>query len=82
MTLTTAAGTTTLFGVIVEGIRSTCRVLDTGHRRYALVSAGDGVGVGVDALREGDRVRVVGEPRDELSSPCGPAFGVRSLELL
>jgi hypothetical protein len=70
------SGATTVSGVIVEGIRSTCRVLDTGNRRYALV------GPGVDALREGDRVQVVGEARSELVNPCGAAFVVTDLQRL
>jgi hypothetical protein len=72
----TTAGSTTLSGVIVEGIRSTCRVLDTGQRRYALV------GPGVFALREGDRVRVVGQARPELVNPCGSAFTVTHVQQL
>lgn len=69
-------GTATLSGVMVEGIRSTCRLLDTGHRRYALV------GPGVDALREGDRVEVVGQLRSELVHPCGTVFSVTEMQLL
>jgi hypothetical protein len=66
--------TTTLDGVIIEGIRSTCRVLDTGSRRYALT------GPGVVSLREGDRVRAVGTPRPDLVNPCGLTFHVTSVE--
>jgi hypothetical protein len=72
----TPAGFTTLSGVIVEGIRSTCRVLDTGVRRYALV------GPGVDPLREGDRVHVVGQSRPELVNPCGTTFSVSDVQRL
>ncbi len=63
----------TVEGVIVEGIRSTCRVLDTGSGRYALV------GPTTTDLREGDHVRVSGEHHPELVNPCGRTFLVTSL---
>jgi len=72
----TSAGATTLTGVIIEGIRSTCRVLDTGQRRYALV------GPGVHSLREGDRVRAVGQARPELVNACGTTFSVAEVQVL
>lgn len=72
----TTAGSSTVSGVIIEGIRPTCRVLDTGQRRYSLV------GPGVAALREGDRVRAVGRARPELINACGTVFSVTDLQLL
>jgi len=66
-----AGGGVVLSGLVVEGLRASCRVLDTGVGRWSLV------GAGVLGLREGDRVRVVGRPRPELVSLCGPSFEVR-----
>ena len=63
----------TLNGVMVPGIRAKCRILDTGDRRFALI------GPGVEALRRGDRVEVVGEERPDLVNPCGAAFAVLHL---
>jgi len=66
-----AGGGVVLSGLVVEGLRASCRVLDTGVGRWSLV------GAGVLGLGEGDRVRVVGRPRPELVGLCGPSFEVR-----
>jgi hypothetical protein len=68
--VTTPTTLTTLSGVMVPGIRSKCRILDTGDRRFALI------GPGVEALKHGDRIEVVGAERPDLVNPCGAAFAV------
>jgi len=62
-----------LRGLVVEGLRASCRVLVTGVGRWSQV------GAGVLGLREGDRVRVVGRPRPKLVSLCGRSIEVRRL---
>ncbi len=63
----------TVSGVIIEGLRPTCRVLDTGTQRYALV------GPGTSALHEGDRVTVTGSEQPGTHNPCGTTFVVTQL---
>ena len=72
----TPSAAPSLTGVLVEGVRPTCRMLDTGARRYALV------GPGTQSLRVGDRVRVEGTERPGLVSPCGLTFVVTALYVL
>ena len=67
------AAVTTVSGVIVEGIAPACRVLDTGHGKWALA------GAGVLDLREGDHVQVSGRHHPELVNRCGRVFVVESL---
>src|SRR5450755_1248338 len=62
----------TVSGVIIEGLRSDCRILQTDQRRYALT------GPGTAALQVGERVTVTGRPRPDLISPCGSVFVVTS----
>lgn len=72
--MTSAAGSEmTLTGSIIEGIRPTCRILQTADRRYALT------GPGTADLRVGDQVTATGRPRPELVSPCGLIFLVSSI---
>jgi len=59
-------------GVMIEGLRSNCRILQTDQRRYALT------GPGTAALQVGERVTVTGRPRPDLISPCGSVFVVTS----
>jgi len=66
-------------GIIVAGIRSGCRILDTGDRRLALVGADDELRAAITALRRGDLVTVVGEERPDRETPCGAAFEVTAL---
>lgn len=63
----------TLSGVIIEGIRSNCRVLQTDQRRYALT------GEGTQRLQQGDEVTVTGVERSDLINPCGLTFLVASI---
>ena len=63
----------TLSGVIIEGLRPTCRVLQTSGRRYALT------GPLAQHLRQGDRVSVTGVERRNLVNPCGLTFVVASI---
>ena len=67
------AAEVTVSGVMIEGLRSNCRILQTDQRRYALT------GPGTAALRVGDQVTVTGRPRPDLISPCGSVFVVTSL---
>ena len=67
------AAEVTVSGVMIEGLRSNCRILQTDQRRYALP------GPGTAALRVGDQVTVTGRPRPDLISPCGSVFVVTSL---
>ena len=62
-----------LSGVIIEGLRPSCRVLQTSGRRYALT------GPLAQRLRQGDRVRVTGVERRNLINPCGLTFVVVSI---
>jgi hypothetical protein len=74
---TTAKAVTTqqtLSGVIVEGIRPNCRVLQTSQRRYALT------GPATARLRQGDNVTVTGVERTDLVNPCGLTFVVASIK--
>jgi len=61
-----------LSGVIIEGLRSTCRILQTSQRRYALTGAAS------QRLRQGDKVTVTGVVRTDLINPCGLTFVVTS----
>ena len=63
----------TLSGVIVEGVRPSCRVLQTSRRRYALV------GAATAALHQGDKVTVTGVERVDLVNACGLTFVVASI---
>jgi hypothetical protein len=63
----------TLSGVIIEGIRPNCRVLQTSQRRYALT------GPATERLRQGDKVTVTGVERADLVNPCGLTFVVASI---
>jgi hypothetical protein len=63
----------TLSGVIIEGIRSNCRVLQTDQRRYALT------GEGTQRLQQGQEVTVTGVERSDLINPCGLTFLVASI---
>jgi hypothetical protein len=63
----------TISGVIIEGLRPTCRVLETATQRYALV------GPGTAELKEGDRVTVTGTEQPGAHNPCGVAFLVTHL---
>jgi hypothetical protein len=63
----------TLSGVIIEGIRPGCRVLQTSQRRYALV------GATTPALHLGDKVTVTGVERSDLVNPCGLTFVVAAI---
>jgi len=60
----------TLSGVIIEGLRPTCRVLQTSDRHYALT------GPLAQHLRQGDKVTVTGAERRNLINPCGLTFVV------
>lgn len=70
----TPPGTITVHGTIIEGIRPTCRVINTGSRHYALTGPGTG------DLHEGDMVTVTGLPRPDLINPCGVTFLVTHIE--
>jgi hypothetical protein len=70
-----AAAEQTLFGVIIEGIRPSCRVLQTNQRRYALV------GATTQSLRQGQKVSVTGVERADLVNPCGRAFVVTAIKV-
>ena len=63
----------TVSGVLIEGLRPTCRVLQTDKRRYALV------GPGTLALKEGDHVTVTGAERPDLRNPCGLTLVVSTI---
>lgn len=63
----------TVSGVMIEGLRANCRILQTDQRRYALT------GPGTAALRESQHVTVTGRPRPDLISPCGSVFVVTSV---
>ncbi len=63
----------TVSGVLIEGLRPTCRVLQTDTRRYALV------GPGTLALKEGDHVTVTGAERPDLRNPCGLTLVVSTI---
>lgn len=63
----------TVSGVLIEGLRPTCRVLQTDKRRYALV------GPGTLALKEGDHVTVTGDERPDLRNPCGLTLVVSTI---
>jgi hypothetical protein len=63
----------TISGVMIEGLRPNCRILQTDQRRYALT------GPGTADLRVGEQVTVTGRPRPDLLSPCGSIFVVSSL---
>lgn len=52
-------------GVIIEGLRPHCRILQTDAGRFVLT------GTGIDALGEGTTVTVLGRQRPDLVSPCG-----------
>jgi hypothetical protein len=65
----------TLSGVIIEGIRPSCRVLQTTQRRYALV------GATTQSLHQGDRVTVTGVERVDLVNPCGLTFVVAGIKV-
>ena len=60
-------------GVLIEGLRPTCRVLRTDTRRYALV------GPGTRDLKEGDHVTVTGTERPDLRNPCGLTLVVSAI---
>jgi len=60
----------TLSGVLIEGVRPSCRVLQTTQRRYALV------GATTQSLKQGDKVTVTGVERPDLVNPCGFTFVV------
>jgi len=62
-----------LSGVIIEGLRPTCRILQTSQRRYALT------GAATQRLRQGDKVTVTGVERTDLINPCGLTFLVTSI---
>jgi hypothetical protein len=64
---------TTVSGVIIEGLRPTCRVLQTDRRRYALV------GPATQELSQGQRVTVTGHERPDLLNPCGLTFVVSTI---
>jgi hypothetical protein len=68
------AGQLTVSGVIIEGLRSHCRILQTEQRRYALT------GAGTARLQQGDRVTVTGHERSDLVNPCGLTFVVASMK--
>jgi len=63
----------TLSGAIIEGLRPTCRVLQTSGRRYALT------GPLAQHLHQGDKVTVTGVERKNLINPCGLTFVVVSI---
>jgi hypothetical protein len=63
----------TVSGVIIEGLRPQCRVLQTGLGRYALT------GSPTVAMVVGDRVQVTGQARPDLINPCGRTFVVSSV---
>jgi len=67
---TSGAAQHTVSGVVIEGLRPTCRVLQTSQRRYALT------GQATQHLREGDKVTVTGVERSDLINPCGLTFVV------
>ena len=67
---TPAPAQRTISGVIIEGIRSSCRVLQTDQRRYALTGAAS------KRLRPGDKVTITGVERSDLINPCGLTFVV------
>ena len=68
-----AGAETTITGVMIEGLRPNCRILQTDQRRYALT------GPGTADLHVGEQVTVTGRPRPDLLSPCGSVFVVSSL---
>jgi hypothetical protein len=63
----------TVSGVIIEGLRPTCRVLQTDQRRYALV------GPETQELVQGQHVTVTGHERPDLINPCGLTFVVSTI---
>ena len=67
---TSGPAQTTISGVLIEGLRPTCRVLQTSQRRYALT------GPATQHLKEGDKVTVTGVERSDLVNPCGLTFVV------
>jgi hypothetical protein len=68
-----AGAEVTISGVVIEGLRSNCRILQTDLRRYALT------GAGTAELLVGQQVTVTGRPRPDLISPCGALFVVTTL---
>jgi hypothetical protein len=66
----------TLSGVIIEGLRPNCRVLQTDHGRYALT------GARAQRLQQDDEVSVTGVQRSDLINPCGLTFLVASIRTL
>ncbi len=62
--------------MIVEGVRPSCRVLQTSRRRYALV------GAATSSLHQGDRVKVKGVERVDLISACGLTLVVASISFV
>jgi hypothetical protein len=67
------ADQTTVSGVMIEGLRPICRVLQTSQRRYALV------GPRTQELVPGQHVTVTGLERPDLINPCGVAFVVSAV---
>ena len=67
---TSGPAQSTISGVLIEGLRPTCRVLQTSQRRYALT------GPATQHLKEGDTVTVTGVERSDLVNPCGLTFVV------
>jgi len=63
----------TLSGAVIEGLRPSCRVLQTSGRRYALT------GPLAKKLRDGDKVTLTGVERKNLVNPCGLTFVVVSV---
>ena len=73
MSSSSTGAETTISGVMIEGLRPNCRILQTDQRRYALT------GPGTADLHVGEQVTVTGRPRPDLLSPCGSVFVVSSL---
>jgi hypothetical protein len=73
-TTTGTSAQRTLSGLIIEGLRPGCRVLQTSQRRYALT------GTATQRLHEGDTVTVTGVERSDLINPCGLTFVVVSVK--
>lgn len=66
-------GEQTISGVIIEGLRPHCRVVQTGQGRFALT------GSPTTELVVGDQVQVTGQARPDLINPCGRTFVVVSV---
>lgn len=66
-------GELTLSGVIIEGVRPSCRILQVPDRRYALT------GPDTQQLRIGQHVSVTGSVRPDMVTPCGTPFVVTSI---